>query len=241
MSFHNTDLWAAILYQSIKLFHTRVITRAWWDDHHYGNKWKDHLVMGRGHGSYPKPPFKWFRGDMYKYSPITAGHVHFKLFNEKGHNGCQRCGYTYGNDTIMPLDYFAFYPTGEVFTWVDPVFLAGMLHVDPRLHDQPEDSPLTIKWLCKPCWTKLRVIARQRAADNELRWAAYAQYMGQGEDYPQWVVNQNRWDVMSQSAFRRVFMDRRAVNSPFTVHKGVTDRRVEHRRSSDKAKLVRAA
>ena len=208
MHIYHDNTWAAILASASSLCTQSKLTPEFWIDQQLGEKWKEFVPMGRGHGSYPKPPFKEFRGGHYKYNPYAAGHRHMKLFTEKKVNNCQRCGRSLGHFEVTPLDYLTFYKTGQLFTWMDPAWVSGNIPFDPRQHDQPEESPFMARWLCNICWAKMEELAYSRHKSNNYRWEYYSKsFMFIGD--------------------KRVLRDRRLWGHivPFAAKDGVPDRR----------------
>lgn len=134
----------------------------------YADEGRAYVPMGRGVGRGPKPPLKQFRD--YRYSIETMGYKHITLFHNKGTNRCKTCGHQAAKGKLTNLDYFTFYPTGEIFTWTDPLFLNGYLHADPRDPNQPPGSPLIVAWVCKQCYYDLQSIGYDRLRRYEKRY-----------------------------------------------------------------------
>lgn len=174
---------------------------------------------GRGKGSRPGYSLRHHRGNLYIKDPVRAGTIHAKLFAEKAPKQCQRCKDDAGIYDIMPLDYHLFYKeTGEVFTPFDPLWTSGNLFVDIRQHDQPEDSPLTPKWLCKKCWNLVEDVYVTRSMFHNYHWEAYSRSRHEPDK-------------------RRIFTDRRitvpGIQFYFSVNPDAPDRRQAPRRASD--------
>ena len=214
-----TDQWAAILDSFFKSYASRTYRSSWWEELQGSGNWKDYIPTGRGQGTYPKPPFHTFRGHMYKYNPSGSGPRHHRLFHAKTVNHCERCERSHGKNVLMPLDYLAFYRTGEVFTWVDPIFLAGELRVDPRVCYPSQDSPLTTMWICSRCWTTLNARAHDRFKENAVRWKMYPL-------------------MVKPDGKSRVLIERRVHDSRWSIDPHAPDRRVMSRRSDEVTHLI---
>lgn len=192
-----------------------------WDD-----QWKHHVPMGRGLGSRPKlgAPFHTFRH--LKYRQPNLGETHIRIYNERPTNTCI-CGYSDGKnietneERDSDLDYYAFYHTGEVFTWMDPLFVTGNIPFDPRDPEQPEGPMFAIKWICKDCFDILWAKSEDLIQDYLARWGRL-----EISALPEIDLTQ-----------RRVLRDRRVSRAeytewyPFGVR--AEDRRSAARRSTD--------
>lgn len=192
------------------------------DQMRYSDDWRDFVFMGRGLGRYPNPPFKQFRD--YRYGAASIGATHTRLFQEKGINACELCGGQAFDGKFTCLDYFAFYPTGEVFVWTDPLFMNGFLPVDPRNPEQSEDSPLAVKWLCKYCYVRLREIGYDRSQRYEKRYA-YLLRSFQPSPPSRFLVDRRVWLPVNYVNDRRSPTPRRAddVSYSHAHHLAATD------------------
>lgn len=181
----------------------------------YDVAWRPFVQMGRGKGTYPKPPFHVFRD--YRQASPSLGPNHIRIYATRPTNSCEICGHTAAGFRDTKLDYFAFYKTGEIFTWADPAWLNGHIQFDPRQHIQPEGSPFAIKWICETCYNLRLEDALTRIREYEIRWDRYK-------------------FAFHYSPPQRYLIDRRVLDAPWydTFTKNPPpDRRVLRRRHTD--------
>lgn len=180
----------------------------------YATEGLDYVPMGRGLGRYPNPPFKQHRD--YRSGSKSIGLNHLVLFHKKGTNNCQVCGGGACAGKYTRMDYYTFYPTGEIFVWTDPLFMNGFLPVDPRDPNQPEGSPLIVKWICKPCWTELEEIGRNRVTRYERRYSRL-RFCFKPSGRSRVLIDRRIWEPGTYPDDRRDGCSRRANDPQYAV------------------------